>query len=161
MPPLLMRKSTRTGGKGDSPLTRKRAASPDAAEDLPPPAPNRVCRPRLILADDSSDSDAESEDFERVPRRNLRVKPPAQRYESEDPLGHSCEVFNVLNGRMPFNLQPTTRSPHQPNIGRGVSTRRAGGEWDCITPHTSRDREGCRGCVIPPGSFGAEHRRWG
>ena len=56
-------------------------ASPDAAEDVPPPALKRACQPRLILADDSSDSDAESEDFEKVPQRNLRVKPPVRRVE--------------------------------------------------------------------------------
>ena len=100
------------GGEGVFPLARKRAASSDAAEDAAPPALKRVRRARLILPDDSSDSDAESEEFEKVPQRSLRVKPPAQRYESEDSLGHLCKVFNVLNAKTSFNLQPTTRSPH-------------------------------------------------
>ena len=54
-------------GECGSPLTRKRAASADAAEDLPPLAPKRTCRTKAVLVDDNSDSDKESENFERVP----------------------------------------------------------------------------------------------
>ena len=72
------------GGEGVSPLPMKRAASSDAAEDAAPPALKRAHWARLILPNDSSDSDTESEEFERVPRKSLRVKPPAQRYKFED-----------------------------------------------------------------------------
>ena len=64
----------------DSPETRKRAASIDVEEDLAPPAPKRSYRAKVVLPDDSPDSDEESEAFERIPRRNPRVKPLAQRY---------------------------------------------------------------------------------
>ena len=66
-------------GGGDSPLARKRVASLDTIEDVPPPALKKARQTQLILSDDSSDSDTESEDFEKVPQRNLRVKPPARR----------------------------------------------------------------------------------
>ena len=66
-------------GEGDSPLARKRAASSDASEDVLPPAQKKARRTQVVMSDDSSDSDTESEEFERVPRRNLRVKPPARR----------------------------------------------------------------------------------
>jgi hypothetical protein len=66
-------------GGGDSPLTGKRAASSDASEEVAPPAQKKPRRTQVISSDDSSDSNTESEDFERVPRRNLRVKPPPRR----------------------------------------------------------------------------------
>jgi hypothetical protein len=71
-------------GGGDSPFTRKRATSPDALEDELPPAQKKARRSQVILSDDSSASDTESEGFKRVPRRTLRVKPPPRRYRSED-----------------------------------------------------------------------------
>ena len=66
-------------GEGDSLLAGKRAVSPDASEDVSPPAQKKARRTQVVLPNDSSDSDTESEDFERVPRRTLRVKPPARR----------------------------------------------------------------------------------
>lgn len=73
------------GEESDSSHARKRAASDDI-EEVQPPAPKRKCRAKLVLSD-ISDSDKESIASEEVPQRNPRVKPLAQRYESEDPLG--------------------------------------------------------------------------
>ena len=56
----------------------------DADEEQPPHAPKKQSRPKLVLPNDSSDSDVEFIAFEEVPKRNPRVKPPAERHESED-----------------------------------------------------------------------------
>src|SRR4051812_10771203 len=55
-------------GEGNSPLARKRTASSDATEEVPPPAQKKVRRTQVILSDDCSDSDTEFDDFERAPR---------------------------------------------------------------------------------------------
>jgi hypothetical protein len=84
-------------GGGDSPLTRKRATSSDASEDELPPAQKKARRSQVTPSDDSSASDTESEEFERVPRRTLRVKPPPRRYGSEDLPKISMLNFKYLS----------------------------------------------------------------
>lgn len=68
------------GEESASPRPKKRAASEGVEEELPPRAPKRQCRPKLVLPK-SSDSDEESISSEEVPEKDLRVKPPAARYE--------------------------------------------------------------------------------
>jgi hypothetical protein len=99
------------GEESDSSRPRKRAASEDAEEEQPTHAPKKQRRAKLVLLDESLDSDNESVASEEVPQRKLRMKPPAQRYESEDFLS-VCSISLLLIGCVHFILQPAARPPH-------------------------------------------------
>ena len=66
----------------------------------------------MVLPSDSPDSDEESEAFEKVPRRNPRVKPPAQRYSIRTSSGTFIQSF-ATNRRSAFHVaaHPATSPP--------------------------------------------------
>ena len=85
------------GGDGGSSPTKKRAASEDAGESLPLPAPKRPCRAKVALSDDNSASAEHSEASAEVPRRTRRTKPRAQRYMSRYTLSTLGRVVFVID----------------------------------------------------------------
>nr|XP_020195337.1 actin cytoskeleton-regulatory complex protein pan1-like [Aegilops tauschii subsp. strangulata] len=75
----------------NSSRTRKRAALEGAEEDQPPRPPKKQCMPKLVLLDDSSDSDKESTTSKEVPKRNPRINPPAESPPCAQPTDQTLE----------------------------------------------------------------------